>query len=65
MSLQAFPLCEQTCGILGSGGEERGFHDSMLIIGFLNEAALFYKNRHCEEGGVNLKKEISLRDLPE
>ncbi|KAL7543879.1 hypothetical protein ACHAXR_013282 [Thalassiosira sp. AJA248-18] len=33
-------------------------------IGFLNEAALFYKNRHCGDD-ANLKKDIGLHDLPE
>ena len=33
-------------------------------IGFLNEAALFFKYRHCGDD-ANLKKEISLHDLPE
>lgn len=34
------------------------------LIGFLNEAALFFKNRHCD-GAANLDEEISLHDLPE
>lgn len=33
-------------------------------IGFLNEASLFYKNRHCGDD-ANLKKELNLHDLPE
>ena len=33
--------------------------------GFLNEAALFYKNRHCGDDVANVKKELSLHDMPE
>lgn len=33
-------------------------------IGFLNEASIFYKYRHCGDN-ANLNKEISLHDLPE
>jgi len=34
-------------------------------IGFLNEAALFYKKKHCDEDTANTTKELSLHDLPE
>jgi len=32
---------------------------------FLNEAALFYKFKHCDENNMNLSKELYLHDLPE
>lgn len=37
------------------------------MTGFLNEAALFYKSKHCNgsEDKINIKKEINLHDLPE
>jgi len=34
-------------------------------IGVLNEAALFFKKKHCDESTANIKKELSLHDLPE
>lgn len=36
------------------------------MTGFLNQAALFFKRKHCSSGSkINVKKEINLHDLPE
>eukprot|EP00986_Skeletonema_menzelii_P011208 scaffold5693_cov141-Skeletonema_menzelii.AAC.15 len=35
------------------------------MTGFLNEAALFFKRKHCNGRKINVKKEISMHDLPE
>ena len=35
------------------------------MTGFLNQAALFFKRKHCDGIKINVKKEISMHDLPE
>lgn len=35
------------------------------MTGFLNQAALFFKRKHCDGSKINVKKEISMHDLPE
>jgi hypothetical protein len=35
------------------------------MTGFLNEAALFFKQKHCSGKKINVKKLISMHDLPE
>lgn len=35
------------------------------MTGFLNQAALFFKRKHCDGSKINIKKEINLHDLPE
>jgi len=49
---------------LSAEEEKREAFMICAMIGVLNEYALYFKNRHCGEG-ANLKKEISLHDLPE
>jgi len=45
--------------------EKREAFAICAMIGFLNEAALFYKFKHCDEDTMNLSKELYLHDLPE
>ncbi|EJK49310.1 hypothetical protein THAOC_31831 [Thalassiosira oceanica] len=45
--------------------EKREAFAICAMIGFLNEAALFYKFKHCDENNMNLSKELYLHDLPE
>lgn len=45
--------------------EKREAFAICAMTGFLNQAALFFKQKHCDGSKTNVKKEINLHDLPE